>query len=800
MNGRRAVAYNGKNRMSRNASGLAALVRKLFGPAGLLSTLPYALFILAQGFLIKRAMLLKAGSLLSEFDTFRASRVDVMLFGVFAFISAMLISASRRPLRGLFICVYSGAMFVAGIYQLANLAYYEGTGAALSREVLSYWFKNMGENRGLIASEARPDRLVLVGIQVLALVLCLLLPWLKRARRWAERNTGAPGVLAAYLVGAIVLEAYSFVPPLADVHPALEPWAPNEGFLGGQAGEQRLPKDFVILEDARMDGRLVLEKDPAVPARNVVLIIFESLNWKNSDVYTPGKGTTPFLAELARRGAVIDRLYTVVPHTTKALVSILCGIYPYLEPEVKESVPRILPERGLAHLLRKEGYATAFFQTANNYESRNQVVANMGFETFKGVFDMPAEGFSDTNYFGKEERMMLGPSLEWVDAQRGRPFFLTYLTLCTHHDYETPATWPIRDFGVSDKAENQYLNAVRYTDEFIKEVMAGFRKRGLDKDTLFIIVGDHGEAFMEHGAKGHNMTLYEEGLRALGLVYAPGLVAPNEIIPGYRSILDIVPTACDALGLRVREGRFIGKSLFRPVPADRALHFSAWSRRWGLAMREGPVKTIFWPMKMKFEVFDNETDPFDAQKRMELLKNDRNGSGDPGGRMEHWADTVNAQYLEWERATIELALAEAPRLLNPVQGSFDGLVSVFGYEAYPEATYRERNIWIKIGLRSDARILRPLVLMLRFEHPGGRSYSWQVPVQALERYDQLAPGMYFTTETFLRVPVDWPLGGSDLFVGVQDKRSRRDLAVTEAGGRRSGPGAGIRLRTLQVLE
>jgi len=775
---------------------------RLFGLKGVLCTLPFGLFILAQGFLLKRAMLMKAGSLLSELDTFRAWRGDLMFFGIFCFVLAICISSSRKALRGVFIGTFSAAMFVSGVYQIANFYYFEGTGAALSREVLTYWFRNMGENNSLLVSEARPGRLVFLGLQVLVLVLSLLVPRLKGVRRWAERTQEARGrrVLAAYLVAAIALEAYSFVPPLADVHPALEPWAPNEGFIKGAAGNGKLPEGFVIPAAERMDGLLELEKDPAVPARNIVLIIFESMNWKNSDVYTPGKGTTPFLADLARRGALIDRIYTVVPHTTKALVPILCGIYPYLEVDVKEAVPGILPERGLAHILRKEGYATAFFQTANNYEGRNQVVANMGFETFKGVFDMPAEGFLDTNYFGKEERMMLGPSLDWAEAQRGRPFFLTLLTLCTHHNYETPGTWPLTDFGVRDPLENQYLNAVRYTDEFIKEVMAGFEARGLTKDTLFIIVGDHGEAFGEHGVKGHNMTLFEEGLRSLALLYAPGRIPAGTRITGYRSILDLVPTVCDFLGLRVKVGSFIGESLFKPVSADRKLHFAGWSQHWGLAVRGGPEKVIYWRMKRKFEVFDNDRDPLDER--------DLSGTGTPSpaaleaslAEMSRWANVVDAQYLEWENAAKDVAASAPPILKNAASGTFGGLVSLVGYEAYPTEVPRTRNVWLKLAFRSEARILRPIVLCVRLTHESGKTRAWTVPVQALERYENLEPGRYFSAETFLRVPADWPTGGSGLYVGFQDKRSRNELALTGADRTQGGQGTGVDLVALKILE
>jgi len=775
---------------------------RFFGLNGILSTLPYGLFILVQGFLLKRAILLKAESLLSELDTFRALRGDLIFFGIFCLLLAIGISASRKALRSILIGVFSVVMFVSGIYQIANFYYYEGTGAALSREVLKYWFQNRGENQSLLVSEARPGRLVVLGLQVFVLLLTLLVPRLKGIRGWLARTHEVHGkrILAAYLVAGIFLEAYSFVPPLTDVHPALEPWAPSEGFSGSPAGEGKLPEGFVISAADRMDGRIELEKDPAVPARNVVLIIFESMNWKNSDVYIPAKGTTPFLADLARRGAVIDRIYTVVPHTTKALVPILCGFYPYLEPDVKEAIPGILPERGLAHILRKEGYATAFFQTANNYESRNQVVANMGFETFKGVFDMPTEGFSDTNYFGKEERMMLAPSLDWAEAQGGRPFFLTYLTLCTHHNYETPPTWPLIDFKVGNELENQYLNAVRYTDEFIKEVMAGFESRGLTKDKLFIIVGDHGEAFNEHGAKGHNMTMYEEGIRPLGLLYSPGLIAAGSRIMGYRSILDIVPTVCDFLGLRVKDGRFIGESMFQTVPADRTLYFSAWARGWGMAVRRGPLKTIHWPMKRKFEVFDNDRDPKDEQKRLGQGASSSISPVSDAEEMNRWADTVNAQYREWEKAVKEVSSATPPPMKNEIRGTFGRLVSLVGYEAYPGATYRERSVWIKLALRAEARILRPLVLIVRLAHRSGKAREWTVRVPALDRYDRLKPGRYFTAETFINIPPDWPAGESALLASVLDKRNRKPLDLMGAESAPEPLGPGIRLCAFTVLE
>ena len=168
--------------------------------------------------------------------------------------------------------------------------------------------------------------------------------------------------------------------------------------------------------------------------------------------------------------------------------------------------------------------------------------------------------------------------------------------------------------------------------------------------------------------------------------------------------------------------------------------------------------------------------------------------------MSLWADIVDAQYLEWEKATKEIASTTPPVLKNTASGTFGGLVSLVGYEAYPTEVPRTRNVWLKLAFRSEARILRPIVLDVRLAHEGGRTQTWAVPVQALERYDKLEPGRYFTTETFLLVPEDWPTGDSGLFVGFQDKRSRKALPLTGADRAQEAQGDGVRLRALRVLE
>src|SRR3712207_6954339 len=50
-----------------------------------------------------------------------------------------------------------------------------------------------------------------------------------------------------------------------------------------------------------------------------------------------------------------------------------------------------------------------------------------------------------------------------------------------------------------------------YTTLF-RSLFDQYRELGLYEETTFIVFGDHGEGFEEHGLKQHDNTIYEEGL------------------------------------------------------------------------------------------------------------------------------------------------------------------------------------------------------------------------------------------------------------------------------------------------
>ncbi|HRE89052.1 MAG TPA: LTA synthase family protein [Myxococcota bacterium] len=351
--------------------------------------------------------------------------------------------------------------------------------------------------------------------------------------------------------------------------------------------------------------------------KNVIVIVLESLRASATSVYSKDLDTTPFLTTLAERGAVVDHAWPSVTHTSKALVGILCGLHPKLDAPIEEAEPTGLPVPCLAKILRERGYATAFMQTATaNFERRDQLVRNMAYETFESKEALPSEGFEETSYFGWEDRALVKPALDWLakQAEQDRPFFLTLLTLSTHHTYKTPSTFPKvkRASGELD----EYLNATRYLDGVLEELFAGLEAGGHLDDTLVVLIGDHGEGFGEHGRYQHDTVIYEEGLHIPLMVVGEG-VPKNTRIAGQRHAIDVVPTVLDWLGTPLASG-LPGRSLLS-TPGHERTFASCWLRQRCMAVREGPLKYIWHFDRQGPEVFDLVADPKEKKNLLSSL-------------------------------------------------------------------------------------------------------------------------------------------------------------------------------------
>jgi arylsulfatase A-like enzyme len=212
------------------------------------------------------------------------------------------------------------------------------------------------------------------------------------------------------------------------------------------------------------------------------------------------------------------------------------------------------------------------------------IIENRGFDLTE---DAGAIGGNVNSSFGVDEPAAIARILQWIDGlMPDERFLVVYLPIAGHHPYESPAPRPFPERDEIDR----YRNALFFGDAALGIFFQELRKRGLYDQTVFIVCGDHGEAFGQHnGNYGHTMFVNEENVRVPYFVALPGLNVAGKRIARVASIIDTAPTLLDLLGLPI-PASFQGSSLLEDSERM-ALFFTDYSLPF-LGLRDGHWKFI----------------------------------------------------------------------------------------------------------------------------------------------------------------------------------------------------------------
>ena len=334
--------------------------------------------------------------------------------------------------------------------------------------------------------------------------------------------------------------------------------------------------------------------------RNLVFIHLESTGARYLRPYGTAEDPMPNLSALSRRAILFENAYAAYPETIKSFFAVHCSCYPALDTQAEAYEHVASP--ALATQLAQQGYQTGLFHSGRfMYLGMESVIRNRGFTTMEDAGDI---GGNRRSSFGIDEAATVHRILSWLDSLSvDRPFFLTYLPIAGHHPYETPSGGPFPERREIDR----YRNALHDADTALGELLAGLAARGLDKNTLFVIFGDHAEAFNQHqGNYGHTMFLYEENVRIPYLIVAPGLIDEPIRITRVASQIDTAPTVLDLMGLSTPEA-YQGRSLLDPA-VGMALFCTDYSQAL-LGLRDEQWKLIHDLGSGRSKLFDIQTDP-----------------------------------------------------------------------------------------------------------------------------------------------------------------------------------------------
>ncbi len=338
--------------------------------------------------------------------------------------------------------------------------------------------------------------------------------------------------------------------------------------------------------------------------RNVLWVLLESTSARVLTAYGAALEVTPHLAKLARDALVFDHAYAAYPESIKGLFSMLCSRMPPAGTEASDYTPERYPCPAVPALLRRAGYRTALFHSGRfAYLGMDTVVRSRGFEVLRDAATIASPNASS---FGVDDRATVRELLAFLDGlPRDARFFAVYLPIAGHHPYRAPGGGPrpFAEHGMRDA----YLNDLFSGDDAFGQLRRGLEVRGLDDKTVYVVAGDHGQAFEEHeGNLAHALYLYEENVRVPLLIAAPGRLGPQRRAPQLASLLDLAPTTLALVGLPVPT-QYEGRSLCDPGP--RMVRFFTEQSLPRAGLREGRYKFLLDEDTGRGRLYDLASDP-----------------------------------------------------------------------------------------------------------------------------------------------------------------------------------------------
>jgi arylsulfatase A-like enzyme len=279
------------------------------------------------------------------------------------------------------------------------------------------------------------------------------------------------------------------------------------------------------------------------PPAHLLLVTIDTLRPDHLGAYGYSRPTSPNLDRFARAAVVFERAYGTSSWTLPSVASLFTAEYPSGH-RCRGNRSSLAPGfETLGERLAAAGFATG------------AVVSHVFFARRYGL----DQGFADYDdelvlaQTGDSHRAVSSPAISakaraWLEARStagdGRRWFLWLHYFDPHADYVAHAGVTER-FG--EAPLDRYDGEIAFTDAHVGEVLSVLAALGFERDTLVIVVSDHGESFGEHGLPGHRITLHEEELRVALLLRAPGVAARRVAAPV--SLVDVAPTALELLGL-----------------------------------------------------------------------------------------------------------------------------------------------------------------------------------------------------------------------------------------------------------
>jgi hypothetical protein len=423
----------------------------------------------------------------------------------------------------------------------------------------------------------------------------------------------------------------------------------SRGSMAQRANSELMPSDVAIRTAQDLLGSGDLFPDPRYPLvramatatdgvrlpkpANVVILFLEGLDRRYlGRTYGDVRGT-PFLDRLKDDSVYFSNFFSNGVQTSRGIFATLCSTHPRHGASAMKT--RYAHDYlCLPSLLQRRGYSTEMVIGQHRDLNRLQTfLSRNGLQQLVDEGDFPPG--AERAGLGIVDGALFDFCYERIKQRQaeGNPFFLSTLTLSTHHPFAAPAHHDeIR--RLQQQVSDQYVGALRYTDLELERVFTKLIREGLLRNTVVVIIGDHGrhesvgstDVERKAGHFASPMLIWmDESLRTRS-TYHPRTVST------IASQVDVAPTILALNGVMPAMAPFAGHDLtcllVRDCLPDQVAYLtSVYDNLVGLAGRDGILLYSFQTERFQetsldFELLQEEQKavrPFAASRYQELL-------------------------------------------------------------------------------------------------------------------------------------------------------------------------------------
>jgi arylsulfatase A-like enzyme len=329
-----------------------------------------------------------------------------------------------------------------------------------------------------------------------------------------------------------------------------------------------LKTDYSVLCMSITMGSSVFAQQYSEGKPNMLLILSDDHSYPYLGCYGNPDLKTPNIDRIAKEGIRFDRAYTTAPQSVPSRASIMTGrnvldvqMLRFTAPLDKDIVTG--PE-----ILRGNGYYTGLCGRTYHLDGPDgpketlEAFAEYEMVTFPKRVDYVKNGMKTVELFS-----------EFLDrVPKGKPFFMQACFSDPHRPFtakdhepdptkiKVPEGFPDTKLLRQDLAA--YYGEIQRLDEQVGLLLKELEKRGLEKNTLVVFMGDNGASLLR--GKG---TLYECGIHVPFVAKWPGIIKPGSITDILVSGEDLVPTFLEAAGIAPTK-EVTGQSFYPVLKGD----------------------------------------------------------------------------------------------------------------------------------------------------------------------------------------------------------------------------------------